>query len=73
MLVYAYFYIHSLDGIRFAKKKDTAPVILDYGSAFLSFGNPVINPLARTYERLITTLDKRFHPDYHPVSSKTVE
>ena len=73
VLVNARFYIHSLDGIRFAKNMGITPVVLDHGSAFLSFSNPVIDPLVRTYERLITALGKRFHPDYYGVSSKSVE
>ena len=73
VLVNARFYIHSLDGIRFAKNMGITPVVLDHGSAFLSFSNPVIDPLVRTYERLITALGKRFHPDDYGVSSKSVE
>lgn len=73
VLVNARFYIHSLDGIRFAKSLGITPVVLDHGSAFLSFSNPAIDPLVRTYERLITTLGKRLHPDYYGVSSKSVE
>lgn len=73
VLINARFYIHSLDGIRFAKSLRITPVVLDHGSAFLSFSNPVIDPLVRTYERLITNLGKRFHPDYYGVSSKSVE
>lgn len=73
VLVNARFYIHSLDGIRFAKSMGITPVVLDHGSAYLSFSNPAIDPLVRTYERLITALGKRFHPDYYGVSSKSVE
>lgn len=73
VLVNARFYIHSLCGIRLAKKLGITPVVLDHGSAFLSFSNPIIDPLVRTYERLITALGKRFHPDYYGVSSKSVE
>lgn len=73
VLVNARFYIHSLRGIRLAKKLGITPVVLDHGSAFLSFSNPVIDPLVRTYERLITTLGKRLHPDYYGVSSKSVD
>ena len=73
VLVNARFYIHSLRGIRLAKKLGITPVVLDHGSAFLSFSNPVIDPLVRTYERLITAMGKRFHPDYFGVSSKSVE
>lgn len=73
VLVNARFYIHSLYGIRFAKSIGITPVVLDHGSAYLSFSNPVIDPLVRTYERLITALGKQFHPDYYGVSSKSVE
>lgn len=73
VLVNARFYIHSIDGIRFAASMGITPVVLDHGSAFLSFSNPVIDPLVRIYERLLTALGKRFHPDYYGVSSKSVE
>ena len=73
VLINARFYPHSLMGMKYAKSKGVRPVVLDHGSAWLSLSNPVLDPLVRTYERLITAWGKRYGASYYGVSAKSVE
>lgn len=73
VLVNARFYPHSLAGMKLARKKGLKPVVLDHGSAYLSFSNPVLDPIVRAYERAITTWGKRYGAAYYGISQKSVE
>lgn len=72
-LVNARFYPHSLLGMKTARAKGLAPLVLDHGSAYLSFSNPVLDPCVRVYEHVMTTLGKRYKPRYFGISHKSVE
>lgn len=72
VLVNARFYPHSLYGMRMARSHGLTPVVLDHGSAPLSFSNPVLDPLVWTYERAITAWGKtRYQPRYYGISQKS--
>lgn len=73
VLVNARFYPHSLAGIKFARMKGLRPVVLDHGSAYLSFSNAALDPVVRLYERTVTEWGKRFTPAYYGISEKSVE
>ena len=73
VLVNARFYPHSLLGMKTARAKGLAPLVLDHGSAYLSFSTPVLDPCVRVYERVMTTLGKRYKPRYFGISHKSVE
>ena len=74
VLVNARFYSHSLLGMHFAVKKGLTPVVLDHGSAPLSFSNPVLDPIVRLYEYVMTKWgQKRYAPVYYGVSEKSAE
>lgn len=73
VLVNARFYPHSLLGMKTARAKGLAPLVLDHGSAYLSFCNPVLDPCVRVYEHVMTTLGKRYKPRYFGISHKSVE
>lgn len=73
VLVNARFYPHSLAGMKFARKKGLRPVVLDHGSAYLSFSNKLVDPAVRAYERAITSRGKRYDPDYYGISQKSVD
>lgn len=71
VLVNARFYPHSLLGMRFAREKGLRPVVLDHGSAYLSFSNPVLDPCVRLYERAITAWGRRYRAIYYGISQKS--
>lgn len=71
VLVNARFYLHSLAGMKFAYKKGLKPIVLDHGSAYLSFSNKLLDPFVRVYERMITALGKQYHPAYYGISQKS--
>lgn len=73
VLVNARFYPHSLLGMKIARARRLAPLVLDHGSAYLSFSNPVLDPCVRVYEHVMTTLGKRYKPRYFGISHKSVE
>lgn len=73
VLINARFYLHSIAGMRFARMKGLRPIVLDHGSAYLSFSNVVLDPVVRQYERMVTRWGKRFEPAYYGISWKSVE
>ena len=74
VLVNTRFYTHSLLGMKLARSKGLVPVVLDHGSAWLSFSNPILDPLVRMYERAFTYYGKiRYKPDYYGISKKSSE
>lgn len=74
VLVNARFYPHSLYGMKVARSAGVRPVVLDHGSAYLSFSNPVLDPVVRAYERVVTAWGKRrYDPAYYGISAKSVE
>ena len=73
VLVNARFYPHSLLGMKTARARGLAPLVLDHGSAYLSFSNPLLDPCVRVYEHVMTTLGKRYKPRYFGISHKSVE
>lgn len=73
VLVNTRFYPHSLAGMKFARSKGVRPVVLDHGSAYLSFSNPALDPIVRNYERAVTVRGKRYAPAYYGISKKSAE
>lgn len=73
VLINARFYPHSLLGMKFAKSQGLVPVVLDHGSAYLSFSNAVLDPIVRLYEDGITAWGRRFGAAYYGISAKSAE
>ena len=74
VLVNARFYFHSLLGMKVARRHGLRPVVLDHGSAWLSFSNPVLDPIVRFYERSLTAIGKaKYDPAYYGISKKSSE
>lgn len=64
------FYRHTLEGIRLAEARDIRPVIVDHGSAHLTLGNAMLDPIVAFCEHAITNLVKRHAADYYAVSQE---
>lgn len=73
VLVNARFYPHSLLGMRVARRHGLTPVVLDHGSAWLSFSNPMLDPIVRLYERAVTAWGRRYHASYYGISERSAE
>ncbi|WP_102337365.1 glycosyltransferase family 4 protein [Collinsella provencensis] len=73
ILINTRFYPHTLIALRFAKRIGVTPIVLDHGSAYLTFGNPVFDVFAHTYEHAITMLVKKYSPLFYGISQKSVE
>ncbi len=67
------FYGHTLEGLRLAERKGVSPVVIDHGSAHLTFGNAVLDVAVRAYEHGITRMVKRHRADFYGVSSASCQ
>ena len=57
-----------------AEQQGLTPVVLDHGSAYLCFSNPLIDPFVRMYEDIITAWGKtRHHPKYYAISDQSAK
>lgn len=72
VLINTRFYAHTLVGLSFAKKQGLTPIVLDHGSAYLTFGNPVLDVFVRVYEHVITAMVKRANPMFYGISRKSL-
>lgn len=70
VLVNTRFYLHSLLGLKFAKRQGMRAVLCEHGSAYLTFGNALLDKAVVAYEHLITARVKHYRPDFYAVSSK---
>ncbi len=70
VLVNTRFYLHSLLGLRLAKRQGLTAVLVEHGSAYLTFGSAALDKAVVAYEHLITARVKRYRPDFYAVSSK---
>lgn len=67
------FYLHSLLGLRLARRQGLRAVVCEHGSAYLTFGNAVLDKAVAVYEHAITARVKRYGPDFYAVSRKGLE
>ena len=72
ILVNTRFYLHSLVGLKMAKRLGLRPILCEHGSAYLTFGNALLDKAVVTYEHMITALVKRYSPDAYAVSGKGI-
>lgn len=73
VLINTRFYPLSLVGLSFARKCGAPAVVLDHGSAYLTFGNRVLDMIEHVYEHAITLVEKLFHPDFYGISERSCE
>ena len=73
VLVNTRFYLHSLLGVRIAKRHGLRAVVLDHGSAYLTLGSPVLDWVIARYEDLVTGYLRRQPVDFYGISHKSVE
>lgn len=62
------FYPHTFTGVKLAEHKGIKPIVVDHGSAYLTFGNKVADVFVRAWEHVVTTLLKRHDIDFYTVS-----
>ena len=73
VLVNTRLYRHSIDGLRYASKRNLPVVCLDHGSAYLTLGNSALDGALNAYEHALTRSAMRFKPHFAGVSQKSVE
>lgn len=65
------FYGHSLEGARYAKRKGLRALVIDHGSDYLTFCNPVLDVFVKLYEHVITAVLKRYNPRFFGISKRS--
>lgn len=73
VLVNTRFYAHSIAGLDFAARAGAPAVVLDHGSAYLTFGSPLLDVAARRYEHLMTRRCLQRHPVFAGISEKSAQ
>lgn len=68
VLVNARFYPHSFTGVKHAERYGIKPVLIDHGSAYLTFDNSLLDTFVIAYEHMMTALLKRHQIDYYGIS-----
>lgn len=72
-IINARFYVHSIYGVRFAKKQGIKSIVIDHGSSHLTVHHKVLDFFGSLYERCITAIVKRYCKDFYGVSNGSVE
>ncbi len=67
------FYPHTFLGVQHAEAAGVRPIVIDHGSAYLTFGNPTIDVAVKAYEHAITAKLKHHDIDFYGVSEASVE
>ena len=64
------FYCLSTQGARFARSQGITPILIEHGSAHLTFGNPALDTPLHIIEHTMTASVKRYKPTCFAVSKK---
>lgn len=73
VLVNTRFYPHSLEGVRLANVLEVPVVVLDHGSAHLTFGNRQLDWFVRRYEHAVTRRVRALGPAFAGISHASAE
>ena len=73
VLVNTRFYAHSIVGLDFAARVGAPAVVLDHGSAYLTFGSAALDVAAHRYEHLMTRRCLRRKPSFAGISEKSAQ
>lgn len=67
------FYPLSVLGAKFAKKRGIEAIVIEHGSAYISFGNKLLDIFGNIYEHFMTFLIKRKCKNFYGVSLDSVK
>ena len=73
MIINTRFYLHSLYGARFAKKRGIPSIVIEHGTSHLSVNNKVFDTIGGWYEHFLTSQLKKYCKDYYGVSEACCE
>ncbi len=73
VIVNTRFYLHSLYGMRFARKNKIKCITIEHGTSHLTFNNKYLDKLEHIYEHIITFFDKLYCKDFYGVSQACCE
>ncbi len=64
------FQLTTLIGLRFAKRHNIKPIIIEHGSSHFSVGSKALDFLGTIYEHCLTTIVKNYMPKFYGVSRR---
>lgn len=67
------FYLHSICGVKYAKKHGQKSIIIDHGTSHLSVHNKILDTIGGWWEHFITRIDYHYCRDYYGVSEASCE
>lgn len=67
------FYLHSICGVKYAKKHGQKSIMIDHGTSHLSVHNKILDTIGGWWEHLITKIDYHYCKDYYGVSEASCE
>ena len=73
VIVNTRFYLHSICGVKYAKKHGQKSIVIDHGTSHLSVHNIVLDTVGGWWEHFITKIDYHYCKDYYGVSEASCE
>lgn len=67
------FYPHTFLGVHHAENAGVRPIVIDHGSAYLTFGNWLVDIAVKLYEHAVTAKLKCHDIDFYGVSEASIE
>lgn len=73
VIVNTRFYLHSICGVKYAKKHGQKSIVIDHGTSHLSVHNKILDTVGGWWEHFITRIDYHYCKDYYGVSEASCE
>lgn len=73
VIVNTRFYLHSICGVRYAKRHNQRAIVIDHGTSHLSVHNRILDAVGGAWEHFITRIDYHYCKEYYGVSEASCE
>lgn len=73
VIVNTRFYLHSICGVRYAKRHKQRAIVIDHGTSHLSVHNRILDAVGGAWEHFITRIDYHYCKEYYGVSEASCE
>lgn len=73
VIVNTRFYLHSICGVRYAKKHNQKSIMIDHGTSHLSVHNKILDTVGGWWEHFITRIDYHYCKDFYGVSQASCD
>lgn len=73
VIVNTRFYLHSICGVRYAKRHKQRAIVIDHGTSHLSVHNRILDAVGGAWEHFITKIGYHYCKEYYGVSEASCE